>query len=137
MTRNLISRCAVTGASESTSRHPGAPVGHDTDLVGLMKICILGGSSFNSGDRNLVYVSTPAMLWIGTARIQTIGINPELEVFASGQLRLINQIISEGRFDARALTGRVLAWVPCKCPSLLSRFCLVAMFVWALKTICI
>lgn len=199
MNRNVIISCAITGAGETTTRHPGVPVtpeqiansaleaaragaaiahchvrdpqtgkgsrdpalyrevvariresdtdviinltggmggdlyigngesplsfGNETDLVGPMErlqhieellpeICTLDCGSFNFGDGNLVYVSTPDMLRAGAARIQAMGVKPELEVFDSGQLWFVNQMISEGLLDEPPLIQLCLgiAW---------------------------
>jgi uncharacterized protein (DUF849 family) len=199
MNRNVIISCAVTGAGETTTRHPDVPVtpeqianaaleaaragaaiahchvrdpqtgkgsrdpalyrevvariresdtdviinltggmggdlyignaesplsfGNETDLVGPMErlphieellpeICTLDCGSFNFGDGNLVYVSTPDMLRAGATRIQALGVKPELEVFDSGQLWFVNQMISEGLLDAPPLIQLCLgiAW---------------------------
>jgi uncharacterized protein (DUF849 family) len=183
MNRNVIISCAVTGAGETTQKHPGVPItpeqiadaaieaaragaaiahchvrdpisgkasrdsnlymevverirasdtdvvinltggmggdlyigagenprsfGNETDLVGPVErlvhigalkpeICTLDCGSFNFGDGSLVYVSTPDMLRQGARRVQELGIKPELEVFDSGQLWFVNQLIQEG-----------------------------------------
>jgi uncharacterized protein (DUF849 family) len=183
MNRNVIISCAVTGAGDTTEKHPGVPItpeqiadaaiaaaragaaiahchvrdpdtgkasrdtdlyaevverirksdtdviinltggmggdlyigagesprsfGNQTDLVGPMErlthiaklkpeICTLDCGSFNFGDGSLVYVSTPDMLREGAKRVQELGIKPELEVFDSGQLWFVNQLIEEG-----------------------------------------
>ncbi|MFT7305927.1 MAG: hypothetical protein ACI9P7_001191 [Candidatus Azotimanducaceae bacterium] len=97
--------------------------GNETDLVGPMErlkhieellpeICTLDCGSFNFGDGNLVYVSTPDMLRAGAAAIQALGVKPELEVFDSGQLWFVNQMVSEGLLDAPPLIQLCLgiAW---------------------------
>ena len=199
MNRNVIISCAVTGAGETTAKHPGVPItpkqiaesaleaaragaaiahchvrdpdtgkgsrdptlyrevverirdsdtdvvinltggmggdlyigagesplsyGNETDLVGPMErlvhieemlpeICTLDCGSFNFGDGDLVYVSTPDMLRAGAARIQALGVKPELEVFDSGQLWFVNQMVQEGLLDAPPLIQLCLgiAW---------------------------
>ena len=88
--------------------------GHETDLVGplerlihveelMPEICTLDCGSLNFGDGSLVYVSTPDMLRAGAARIQALGVKPELEVFDSGQLWFVNQMVDEGLLDAPPL----------------------------------
>jgi uncharacterized protein (DUF849 family) len=84
--------------------------GNETDLVGaterlvhveelLPDICTLDCGSFNFGEGSLVYVSTPDMLREGATQIQALGVKPELEVFDSGQLWFVNQMMSEGLLD--------------------------------------
>jgi len=84
--------------------------GNDSDLVGplerlahveelLPEICTLDCGSFNFGEGSLVYVSTPDMLRAGSQRIRELGVKPELEVFDTGQLWFVNQMIAEGIID--------------------------------------
>ncbi|MCB1646535.1 MAG: 3-keto-5-aminohexanoate cleavage protein [Pseudomonadales bacterium] len=86
----------------------------ETDLVGplerlkhvealLPEICTLDCGSFNFGDGNLVYVSTPDMLRAGARRIEELGVKPELEVFDTGQLWFVNQMLAEGVFRHKPL----------------------------------
>ena len=88
--------------------------GADTDLVGaserlahvtalLPDICTLDCGSFNFGDGNLVYVSTPDMLRAGVKQIEAIGVRAEFEVFDSGQLWFVNQLIAEGTIKHKPL----------------------------------
>lgn len=81
-----------------------------TDLVGpltrlahvqelLPDICSLDCGSLNFSDGNTIYVSTPKQLRAGAARIQELGVKPELEVFDSGHLWFANQMHSEGLVD--------------------------------------
>ncbi len=84
--------------------------GNETDLVGAIErlihveelrpeICTLDCGSYNFGEGSLVYVSTPDMLREGAKRIQALGVKPELEVFDSGQLWFVNQMVEEGLID--------------------------------------
>ena len=84
--------------------------GAETDLVGaldriphieelLPEICSLDCGSYNFGEGNLVYVSTPDMLRRGAKRIQELGVKPELEVFDTGHLSFTKQLIEEGLID--------------------------------------
>ena len=61
----------------------------------LPDICTLDCGSFNFGDGNLVYVSTPDMLREGAKSIRELGVKIELEVFDTGQLWLVNQMLAE------------------------------------------
>ena len=84
--------------------------GAETDLVGaldrlphveelLPEICSLDCGSYNFGEGSLVYVSTPDMLRRGAARIQQLGVKPELEIFDSGQLSFTLKMLEEGLID--------------------------------------
>lgn len=97
--------------------------GEDTDLVGaaerldhvrLLKpdICTLDCGSFNFGDGSLVYVSTPDMLRAGAREIESLGVRTEFEVFDSGQLWFVNQMIEEGVVTRKPLIQLCLgiAW---------------------------
>jgi uncharacterized protein (DUF849 family) len=46
-----------------------------------------------------VMVNTPAMLRAMAARIQAAGVRPELEVFDTGHLRIVKELIAEGLID--------------------------------------
>ena len=97
--------------------------GEQTDLVGaaerldhvrLLKpdICTLDCGSFNFGDGSLVYVSTPDMLREGAKEIEQLGVRTEFEVFDSGQLWFVNQMIEEGTVTRKPLIQLCLgiAW---------------------------
>lgn len=88
--------------------------GPDTDLVGAAErldhvrllrpdICTLDCGSFNFGDGSLVYVSTPDMLRAGAKEIEALGVRTEFEVFDSGQLWFVNQMIEEGTITRKPL----------------------------------
>ncbi len=88
--------------------------GNETDLVGALErlvhvdelrpeICTLDCGSFNFGDGSLVYVSTPDMLRAGITQIQALGVKPELEVFDTGQLWFVNQMVDEGLINGSPL----------------------------------
>ncbi len=61
------------------------------------EICSLDCGSLNFGDS--LYISTPAMLREMAARIQELGVKPELEVFEMGHLRFANRLLEEGLVD--------------------------------------
>ncbi len=84
--------------------------GNETDLVGaldrlphveelLPEICSLDCGSYNFGEGSLVYVSTPDMLRRGAARIQELGVKPELEIFDTGHLSFTLKMLAEGLID--------------------------------------
>jgi uncharacterized protein (DUF849 family) len=78
-----------------------------TDMVGpltklahveelLPEICTLDCGSMNFGDGNAIVVNTPEMLRAGARRIRELGVKPECEVFDTGHLWFVNQLIKEG-----------------------------------------
>lgn len=86
----------------------------DTDLVGqvermehvealLPEICSLDCGSFNYPGGNYVYISTPNMLELGAARLQKIGVKPELEVFDMGHIWFAKELLKNGLLDAPPL----------------------------------
>ena len=84
-----------------------------TDLVGGLErlahveelrpdMCSLDCGSLNFGEGHSVYVSTPDMVRAMAARVREIGVKPELEVFDTGNLWFVNQLVSEGLIDSPA-----------------------------------
>ncbi len=69
----------------------------------LPDICSLDCGTLNFGDGNMIYVSTPEQLRIGSKRIQELGVKPELEIFDTGHMWFANQMYNEGLLDAPAL----------------------------------
>lgn len=78
-----------------------------TDLVGpderlahveqlLPEICSLDCGSMNFGNRNELYISTPAYLRAMAEKIRDLGVKPEMEVFDTGHVRFANQLVKEG-----------------------------------------
>ncbi len=65
----------------------------------LPDICTLDCGSLNFGEGSLVYVSTPDMLRAGAKRIQELGVRPELEVFDTGHLVMVKDLIRDGLID--------------------------------------
>ncbi len=81
-----------------------------TDMVGplerlihveqlLPEICTLdcGTMNFSAGD--YVMTNTPSVLRTMAARVQELGVRPELEVFDTGHLVFVKQLIKEGLLD--------------------------------------
>lgn len=96
----------VFGAGENPL--PLDPAG--TDMVGPLKrlehvvellpeICTLdcGTMNFLAGD--YVMTNTPSSLRTMAARVREIGVRPELEVFDTGHLVFVKQLLSEGLLD--------------------------------------
>ena len=85
-----------------------------TDMVGpterlepvaalLPEICTLdcGTMNFLAGD--YVMTNTPSTLRAMARQVQALGVRPELEVFDSGHLVFVKQMIAEGLIDAPAM----------------------------------
>jgi uncharacterized protein (DUF849 family) len=69
----------------------------------LPDICTMDCGSLNFGEGSQLYISTPDMLRAGAARIQELGVKPELEIFDTGQLWFATKLIAEGLIDAPPL----------------------------------
>jgi 3-dehydrocarnitine:acetyl-CoA trimethylamine transferase len=92
------------------------PVNPDgTDLAGaserlahveelLPEICTLdcGTTNFAAGGEYIM-ANTPGMLRAMARRVQELGVRPELEVFDTGQLVMVHELIEEGLIDQPAL----------------------------------
>jgi uncharacterized protein (DUF849 family) len=66
-------------------------------------IATLDCGTLNFGDGNRAYVSTPNYLRQGARIVRDLGVKPELEVFDTGNLWFVKQLIKEGMLDAPAL----------------------------------
>lgn len=66
-------------------------------------IATLDCGTLNFGDGNRAYVSTPNYLRKGAQIVRDLGVKPELEVFDTGNLWFVKQLIKEGLLDAPAL----------------------------------
>lgn len=66
-------------------------------------IATLDCGSLNFGDGNRAYVSTPNYLRRGAGILRDLGVKPELEVFDTGNLWFVRQLIKEGLISAPAL----------------------------------
>ncbi|MER9580827.1 3-keto-5-aminohexanoate cleavage protein [Mesorhizobium sp. M0276] len=66
-------------------------------------ICTLDCGSYNVGEGNLVYISTPEQIREGAALIRGYGVKPELEVFDTGHLDFVMKLIGEGAFAGPAM----------------------------------
>jgi uncharacterized protein (DUF849 family) len=94
---------------------PLPPDGAGTDMVGAAErlvhiealrpeLCTLdcGTMNFAAGG-DYVMVNTPGMLRAMAARVQAVGVRPELEVFDTGHLVLVHELIRDGLIDDPAL----------------------------------
>jgi len=66
-------------------------------------IATLDCGSLNFGDGNRAYVSTPSYLRQGARILKDLGVKPELEVFDTGNLWFVRQLIKEELIAAPAL----------------------------------
>src|ERR1700684_2514066 len=67
------------------------------------EIATLDCGSLNFGDSNRAYVSTPNYLRKGAAICKDLGVKPELEVFDTGNLSFVKQMINEGLLVAPSM----------------------------------
>jgi uncharacterized protein (DUF849 family) len=90
---------------------PLPPQSEGTDMAGATErlahveelrpeICTLdcGTMNFAAGG-DYIMVNTPALLKAMAARVKELGVRPELEVFDTGQLVLVHELIAEGLID--------------------------------------
>ena len=100
----------VFGAGEHPL--PLDPAG--TDMVGpterlahvaalLPEICTLDCGTMNFALGDYVMTNTPSTLREMARQVQALGVRPELEVFDSGHLVFVKQLLSEGLIDAPAM----------------------------------
>jgi uncharacterized protein (DUF849 family) len=94
---------------------PLPPQSDGTDMAGAAErlahveelrpeICTLdcGTMNFAAGG-DYIMVNTPSVLKAMAARVKELGVRPELEVFDTGQLVLVHELIAEGLIDAPPL----------------------------------
>jgi uncharacterized protein (DUF849 family) len=67
------------------------------------EIATLDCGSLNFGDSNRAYISTPNYLRKGAAILRELGVKAELEVFDTGNLWFVKQMVKEGLIPAPAL----------------------------------
>ncbi len=81
-----------------------------TDMVGplerlvhveelLPEICTIDCGTMNFAAGDYVMTNTPGMLRAMAKRVQELGVRPELEVFDTGHLVFVKQLIKEGLLD--------------------------------------
>ncbi len=66
-------------------------------------IATLDCGSLNFGDGNRAYISTPNYLRQGAKIARDLGVKPELEIFDTGNLSFVRQMVKEGLLDAPTL----------------------------------
>ena len=69
------------------------------DLALKPEICTMDCGNMTFGDGNDAYLSTPGFLRTGMERVRELGVKPELEVFDTGHLWFVNQMVKEGLVD--------------------------------------
>ncbi len=110
----IINLTAGMGGDFELGEQDPKIAGPNTDLIGplerlvhveelLPEICTLDCGTLNFGDGNMIYISTPDYLRAGAARIQALGVKPELEIFDTGHLWFAKQMLKEGLLDAPPL----------------------------------
>ncbi len=81
-----------------------------TDMVGplerlahveelLPEICTIDCGTMNFAAGDYVMTNTPSMLRAMARRVQELGVRPELEVFDSGHLVFVKELVKEGLLD--------------------------------------
>jgi len=85
-----------------------------TDMVGplarlahveqcLPEICTLDCGTMNFAESDYVMTNTPGMLRTMAKKVQELGVRPELEVFDTGHLVFVKELIREGLIDDPAM----------------------------------
>lgn len=79
-------------------------------------ITTLDCGTLNFGNGNRIYASPPAYLRRGAEIVRDLGVKPELEVFDTGNLWFVLQMIEEGLVDAPAMI-QLCAGIPWGMPA--------------------
>lgn len=98
----------------ASGESPMPPVADGTDMVGPLErlvhvdelrpdICTLDCGSLNFGEGNSLAINTPDMLRTKAKRVIELGVKPELEVFDTGNLWFVNQLVKEGLIEGKPL----------------------------------
>ena len=107
------------------------PLADATDMAGATEriahvrelrpeICTLDCGSMNfAAGGDYVMTNTPAVLRAMARGVQALGVRPELEVFDTGHLVMVKELIAEGLIDAPALI-QLCTGIPYGAPSDLS-----------------
>ena len=69
----------------------------------LPEICTLDCGTMNFSLGDYVMTNTPSTLRAMAKRVQALGVRPELEVFDTGHLVFVHDLVSEGLIDAPAM----------------------------------
>ena len=65
----------------------------------LPEICTLDCGTMNFGSGDYIMTNTPTMLKAMAAKIQALGVRPEVEVFDTGHLELTRWLVNQGLID--------------------------------------
>ena len=65
----------------------------------LPEICTLDCGTMNFAESNYVMTNTPGMLKVMAKKVQELGVRPELEVFDTGHLVFVKEMVKEGLID--------------------------------------
>ncbi|WP_416897944.1 MAG: 3-keto-5-aminohexanoate cleavage protein [Minwuia sp.] len=76
---------------------PLARLAHVEEL--LPEICTLDCGTMNFAEADYVMTNTPGTLRTMARRVQELGVRPELEVFDTGHLVFVNEMVREGLID--------------------------------------
>ena len=86
---------------------PGSDIASAEERVRHIEMCFPEVCSLDvctqnqmDGDKDYVYLNTPYTLRKMAKRFQKLGVKPEIEVFAPGDILLANKMLEEGLFDA-------------------------------------
>lgn len=89
---------------------PGSDVASAAERVrhiemALPEMCSIDVTTQNQmdGDSEYIYLNSQATLRKMAKRFQELGVKPEIEVFAPGDILLANQMLADGLFDAPAM----------------------------------
>lgn len=66
----------------------------------LPEICTLDCGTMNFSEGDYIMTNTPSVLRAMAAKIQKLGVRPEIEVFDTGHLVMAKQLVKEGLIDA-------------------------------------
>ena len=94
--------------------NPLPPNPEGTDMAGplerivhveelMPEICTLDCGTMNFDEGDYVMTNTPSMLRTAAKRVQELGVRPELEVFDTGHLVFVKQLVAEGLIDSPPL----------------------------------
>ena len=104
------------------------PTGPGTDMAGaaervahveelLPEICTLDCGSMNfAAGGDYVMINTPDMLRAMARRMRDCGVKPEIELFDTGHIVLMKQLIAEGLIDADPLLVQLCMGIPFGAP---------------------
>ncbi len=94
----------------NSGENPLPPNPEGTDMAGplerlahveelLPEICTLDCGTMNFAESDYVMTNTPSMLKTMAKRVQELGVRPELEVFDTGHLVFVKEMVREGLID--------------------------------------